>query len=205
MPDHPVKKKLRRDILPYLISSRRLERQPFFYTYSVFSFTADLLAALTALGLTSPFIHLLAPQSAQAGNRAVTTTALSDLRSSLPARLYYPALALVVTWIMVRVFFTRQNGAKRSVLAQSCRQTMKQAQIKLYKVLAESNPMPDLNKLLDEDITPTIDRNVQEGSWPWEPFAPQIDADVSILLKELCDKFEELWMVPPTPDLRQVP
>jgi len=186
MPDHPVKRTLVRDVLPYLVSAKRLRRQWFFLLYLIFGYATDLVVALTAIGITAPFLILLTGTDK---DKPSLVTALG----SVPSWLYYPALILVVVWIFLRVTFNREDGQKRAVLARSCAQILRQAQANLTTALSKSDPMPALTELLEKSIRPTVDRNIQENSWPWEPFAPRIEAEVQAELNRLCGIYERDW------------
>ena len=113
--------------------------------------------------------------------------------ASVPMWLYYPTLVFALAWIVLRVAFNREEGQKRAVLARSCTQMMKQVEAKLHRVLLKQDPMAGLNGLVDEQIAPTVDRNIQENAWPWAGPAPDIDQEVEKQLVRLCSKFESNW------------
>jgi hypothetical protein len=190
MADHPVKRKLRNDVLPPIVSSKRLHKQWFCRVNFIFVYATDVIVALTALGLTSPWLSFI--QEKPAGPNAKPTS-LSEILAATPQWLYYPALILVLAWIILRVTFIREEGQKKAVLAKSCAQALRQANGKLFRVLGKPNPMPDLNKILDEEISPAIDRNIQEKVWPWDIHAPDITNEVEAQLADLCARFESDW------------
>lgn len=107
--------------------------------------------------------------------------------------LQIPTVVAILTWVTLRVVFTRQGGQKRAVLAKSCIQTMKQAEARLHRVLIKSDPMPDLNSLVEEQIAPTVDRNIQEDAWPWSGPDPDADSEVEKQLLLLCNKYQGNW------------
>ena len=191
MPDHPVKRKLRGEILPYLVSSQSLPRQWFYRLHAVFGYTTDILAALAGIGVTTPLLQLLAPTPAS-GDEGLNASLPSAL-TTLPHWLYVPMAACVIAWIVLRVGFNREEGQKRAVLARSCRQTMKQAEARLHRILIKPDPMPELTSLVEELLVPTVDRNVQENSWPWSGPDPDADPEVEKQLAKLCEKYEINW------------
>jgi hypothetical protein len=192
MASHPVKRTLERDVLPYLISARRLRLQWFFVLHSIFGYTTDLVVALAAIGITTPLLTFLrSPVSPQ--NEPAPTQSFSTVLGSVPIFLYYPAAALVIIWIILRVTFNREDGQKRAVLAKSCTQILRQAEANLPVSLRQSDPMPGLTELLEKRIRPTVDRSIQENSWPWTPFAPAIEAEVEKELNRLCGLYESDW------------
>lgn len=195
MPNPDVKKKLRSEILPYTVSARGLRKQWFYRMHDLFGYTTDAVVALSAIGITAPWLAFLARTIASDPAMATDGTSSSGALTGIPAWLYAPALAFVVAWVILRVGFHREEGQKRAVLARSCMRTMTQAEARLYRVLPKVDPMPDLTALVDEVIAPTIDRNIQEQAWPWpgpDP-DPAVDDEVDRQLRALCMKFEENW------------
>lgn len=189
MPDHPVKRKLERDVLPYLVSARRLQGQWFCRLYGLFGLTTDLIVAFAAIGVTTPFLALLGAQVGTDKNTPSLATALA----SVPTMLYFPAAGLIILWISLRVYFNREDGQKRAVLARNCTQVLRQAEAKLPTALEKSNPMPELTELLEKSIRPTVDQGIQQNSWPWTPFAPGIEQEVDKELQLLCKRYERDW------------
>jgi hypothetical protein len=63
--------------------------------------------------------------------------------------------------------------------------------------------MPALTEMLEKHIRPTVDRNILEESWPWSPFAPSIDADVTKEVARLVSLYEGDWTPVLDPELRQ--
>jgi hypothetical protein len=68
MTDHPVKRKLERDVLPYLISARQLRKQWFYRLHTLFGYTTDLVVAFAAIGISSPLLSLLSSVRSAANN-----------------------------------------------------------------------------------------------------------------------------------------
>ena len=176
MADHPVKRTLERDVFPYLVSARRLRKQWFYRLHAIFGYTTDLVVALAAIGISSPFLRLLiSTGTADATGKPPT---LGSVLGSVPPVLVYPAAVVILTWVVLRVAFNREEGQKRAVLARNCTKVLQQAEAGLPTALATADPMPALTEMLEKRIRPTVDRNIQESSWPWLPFAPSIDDDV---------------------------
>jgi hypothetical protein len=204
MPTHPVKRTLERDVLPYLVSARRLRRQWFVLLHSIFGYTTDLVVALTTIGVATPLLALLGTTSNNT-HEGTQSPSLSTVLAALPKWLYFPTAVLVLAWIVLRVAFSREEGQKRAVLAKSCTQVLRQAESKLPTALSMPNPMPALTELLEKGIRPTVDRSIQENSWPWTPFAPEIDVEIGKELARLSASYETDWSPVDTGDLRQPP
>jgi hypothetical protein len=191
MPVHPARRTLERDLLPYFVSARLLERQWFFRLHTVFGYTTDLVVALSAIGVSAPLLTMLAASNGDP--HGAKPPGASAVLATVPAWLAVPTIILMLTWVVFRVAFNREDGQKRAVLVKSCTQVLRQAEASLAAVLAKSDPMPALNELLERNIRPTVDRTIQENAWPWLPFAPGIEAQVQREVAVLCDRFEEEW------------
>ncbi|SRR6266705_3451751 len=190
--EHPVKRALRRDVLPYLVSARRLKRQWFYTLHVVFGYTTDLVIALAAIGISTPILALAGALSNTQKDITGPAT-ISNVFNSLPAALVLPTALVIMLWVFLRVTFNRESGQKRAVLARSLLQAIRQAEANLPAILGKADPMPDLTTMLEKTIRPPVDRNIQEESWPWTPFAPDIDAEVTKQLEELCKTYETDW------------
>ena len=91
------------------------------------------------------------------------------------------------------------------MLARSCIQNLRHAEAELHNVLRVKRPLVGLTEILEKRIRPTVDRNIQETSWPWLPFAPNIQGDVQKELTSLCSLYEDEWELSSEPDLRVPP
>jgi hypothetical protein len=202
MAEHPVRRTLGRDLLPYLVSARRLRRQWFYRLHVIFGYTTDLVVALTAIGISTPLLSLVGSLS-DTKKDMTQSPSLIDVLNSIPGWLIYPAGLAVVVWIVLRVTFNREEGQKRAVLAKSCFYQLRQAEASLPTILSKSDPRPEITSLLEKTIRPPVDRNIQEKAWPWTPFAPGIDAEVVVELDALCSKYEADWMLIDSPILQQ--
>jgi hypothetical protein len=204
MADHPVKRTLERDVLPYIVSARQLRRQWFYRMHTVFGYTTDIVIALATIGIAPPLLRLLGA-TASAADAADKPPTLTSVLASLPPALVYPAAILIVVWIVIRVAFAREEGQKRAVLARSCTKVLEQAEAGLPQALGKADPMPALTEMLEKRIRPTVDRNIQESSWPWLPFAPKIEADVEKEVKAFCLKYGTDWTPVSDSGLREPP
>lgn len=189
--EHPVRRVLRRDVLPYLISAQRLKRQWFYTLHTVFGYTTDLVVALAAVGISTPLLALAGTISDT--QKEVGGGAIPGILGGLPAWLVIPTGIGILTWILLRVTFNREDGQKRAVLAKSLLLSIRQAEANLPAILSKADPMPELTVMLEKTIRPPIDRNIQEQSWPWTPFAPDIEAEVTKRLDDLCKTYEADW------------
>jgi hypothetical protein len=202
MPDQQVNRTLERDVLPYLVSARQLKKQWFYRLHTLFGYTTDLVGGLAAIGVSSPFLILLVTKDADAGG---PTPSLASVLAGIPSFLVYPAAIVIIGWVILRVAFTREEGQKRAVLARSCIQNLRQAEADLHNLLRARQPLAGLTEMLEKRIRPTVDRNIQETSWPWVPFAPNIDSEVQTELNSLVTRYGADWVSGGDPDLRVPP
>lgn len=202
MTEHIVRKTLRLRLLPYLVSAKRLRRQWFYQLHTVFGYTTDVTVALSAIGISLPFLTLAGALANT--QEKLPSSSLADALHSAPPWLIFPATTVILLWLILRVAFIREHGQKRAVLAGSCFQQLREADASLHTILAEPNPMPELTKLLKK-ILPPVDRNIQDEVWPWTPFAPDIDDEVTRRLEELCALYESFWTPIESPEVQQRP
>lgn len=198
--EHPVATKLRREILPWLISARRLRSQWFYWLHETFGYTTDGLAALAAVGLVPAAVAKLVA-AGEASPGASTGVAAAAFTGVSPTLAFLFSLVLGV-WVLLRVVFARQEGQKRAVLAKSCARTLRAAHAELYKILIEPDPMPAINKLYVDRIWPTVDRTMQEDGWTFTGFAGGIEVEVENELAQLCQRFASGWREVPHAALR---
>jgi len=202
MAEHPVRRTLRRDLLPYLISARRLRRQWFYWLHVVFGYTTDLIVGLAAIGISAPILEFFGTWS-NTKKETIHSPSLLSLLESVPGWLIYPTGLTILLWVLLRVAFNREEGQKRAVLAKSCFLLLRQTEAKLPAILSLSNPLDELTKLLEKTIRPPVDRNIQEQAWPWTPFAPGINNEVEKKLQDLCSMYETDWEPIDSPALQQ--
>jgi hypothetical protein len=194
MPNDLVIHKLEHHVVPYIVSGRRLRRQWFYMTNTLFGYTTDTLGAVATLGLTVP---PLLSQLDAAGSSDTEQASIIQQINGLPEGLYYPVLLVAVLWVILRMVFARENGQKRAVLAKSAAGSMRQAEVMLHQHLTLPDPLPALNELLDKHLAPTVQRTMYEEAWPWVPFAPGIDEEVKKLTAQLVTRYGKDWTPPP--------
>jgi len=205
MAEHPVRRKLRIGVLPWVVSGRRLRRQWLLRLHSWYGFSTDAIVALSSIGLASPWFSLLSSGGASEGEEGAPAAQVNDLVAALPKSVYYPAVLLIVTWILIRVRFEHEGGSKRAILAKSCARSLGRVETQLYRVLDKADPMPDLNRLLDEELFPAIDRCKQEDAYPFDGIAPGTEKEIEEALDHFCSRFEEGWAPAPGPLERAAP
>jgi hypothetical protein len=201
MAEHPVRRVLRRDLLPYLVTARRLPKQWFYLLHVLFGYTTDLVVVLSAVGVSAPLLGMLGPLD-QTG-RGAPSPSLPAALQSVPGLVMIPTAAILVFWLALRVTYNREDGQKRALLAKSCRRQLRKAEASLPAILSTPDPMPEIAKLLEKGIRNPVDQYISDEAWPWLPFAPGIDAEVDRELEAWCSKYESDWTPITTPALQQ--
>lgn len=206
MSDHPVKQKLERSVVPYLVSARHLKKQWFYRFHRVFGYSSDFVGALSVIGVGTPLLPFFIKLNEPIDPSSSTIQSAVVYLDSLPSGLYWTLVLIVVSWLAMRIFYIREEGHKKAVLVTSCVQAFKLVETKLHQILGKQDPMPALNEMLETLIFPVVDRNAQEGAWPWGGPAPStiIGNDARTLLDELCTNYQAGWATPPNTDLRAV-
>jgi hypothetical protein len=182
MGQHPIEIKLRRDIVPYLVSSDQLKWQPVHVAYFLYARLGDVLAALAGAGLSHPLLEVMQDKGA---------VSASNLTWRTPA-----ALAILLGWALLKVMATSNDGAKRATLMRSCRREVQQIRAKLSRILGSSSPMPELESM-QVDIAALVDRHIVEGSWPFSPVCPDADSLANAEVQALVTRFGSGWEAPP--------
>ncbi len=197
MVEHPVRRTLKRDLLPYLVTGRRLHRQWFYRLHHIFGYTTDLVVALSTVGVSAPLLAMLGPSGPPNAGGAPPASMTSVLQS-VPSWLMVPTAMGLALWLFLRVAFNREDGQRRAILAKNCHRILRKAEASLPDILSAPDPMPAITKLLEKNIRNPVDQCVFDEAWPWLPFAPGIEAEVDREVEALCSKYEGDW----TPVLR---
>jgi hypothetical protein len=192
MTEHPVRRVLKRDLFPYLVTGRRLHRQWFYRLHRIFGYTTDFVVALSTVGVSAPLLAMLGP-AGQASSGGGASPSMSAVLQSVPSWLMVPTALGLILWLFLRVAFNREDGQRRAVLAINCHKMLRKAEASLPAILATPDPMPEITKLLEKSIRNPVDQCVFDEAWPWLPFAPDIEVEVNREVDAWCAKFEADW------------
>ena len=188
MSDHPVRRKLRGTVIPYVVSAKRLRKQPIYIAHWVHVYTNDLLAAMIGLGLANPVLRLFSGEDASAAQ---------VMKSFGETAWAIPTIVAAVLWALFKIILTRQGAEKRAVLMRSCRTEFETYQFEITETLGAGDPLDGLNEIY-ERIMGTVKRHLAERAWPWPSgHAPDIDLEVDREVEALCRKYESGWAPPP--------
>jgi hypothetical protein len=199
----PVIIKLRDDILPWVESAKLLRQAWFYRLHVVFGYTTDLTIALGTIGISLPILQVLRQTEGADDGQGI---ALASALPKDPFWLYAFAFSSVLIWVFLRVLFNREEGQKKAVLARSCVRTMEHVDFKIHQILMTAQPIDALNELLEKTISPTIDRNVQEGSYNVDQFSQElIDGLVEKRLNSLNKRYGSKWAKQALADFRRAP
>lgn len=194
MSEHPVRRKLRQEIIPYVVSADLLRKAWYYRLHAFYSYWGDMIAGLSALGIGHPLINAFLPPNSE--NKGVSVD-LSKIIEGSSAWFLIPGFISALAWFGARMIFTREDGRTKAVLARSCCRSFQQIELKLHLILIGSYPMPELSDLALTQVQPLVDRGIQDGFWIWAGPAPEIDSNVEIKLGAFCEKYENNWVAAP--------
>jgi hypothetical protein len=188
-PDHPVRQILERQIIPYLVSSKKLKRQPFYIVYNMHVYSRDILAGLIGVGLSTPIMVVAAKALGSDAGGNATLQSLSGTMSPLWLTVVVIAAIALVS---LKVYVNRSNADERAILTKTCEREMLTASANLFSVLDETDPMNALIAIKNNMVEIKL-RHAQTWPWDYEP-APGIDQEVQARVQRLCEAFGHNWV-----------
>lgn len=191
-PTHPVRQILESGILPYLISAKKLRRQPFYVAYNIHVYSRDILAGLIGVGISSPVMKLFAESLGE--NQSAKGASEAGLMH-IPPPWFAVVIAAAVVMVSLRVYVNNSKADERAILLRKCASDMRAASFNLYTILDTADPM---NELIEMRNKLTAIANSHVGAWPWdfEP-PPGIQAEVQERVGRLCVRFGARWLTAP--------
>jgi hypothetical protein len=191
--DHYVLSKLCDELLPWMISGRRVGSQWFVYLAAFYAYGGDFAAAVAGLGVGAPIVAFAQGKLPSGQN------ALDVLRSALPPSLFVVGLAALFFWVVVRLVVQREEVVARALLAREFARSINALYAQLWQGLAVADPMPKIvaiQKSVDERVEDAIKNRV----WPYDPAPPppaHIDGDLKKTVHQIRVQFMSRWAPPP--------
>jgi len=190
-----IKRKLERDILPYLESAERLTSWTPFRLYSLYFWLGELFVLLVGLGISHPALRLLAAKNPEAASTAPNTPIIASLGEGL---LFWIAVIGLLAWGLLKIYVVRNDLEKRCSLIRSNLKHFRQVRMQLSASLTKPNPMEELLKI-HADLGDTINRMLGEDAWPWpRELAPDIEIVVTKEVERYVKTYAECWTDVPT-------
>jgi hypothetical protein len=191
--DHYVLRKLCNQILPWLISGRRLKRLWFVRVGAFWSYTGDLAAAMAGLGIGTPLVALTSGKKTLDGK-----TGLDVIREVFPGQLFYVGAIGLIAWVILRLVVQREDIVTRALLARDCVQSMRALRQQLWISLSDADPMPRIT-LIQKSIDDQVQNAIKNRVWPWEPLPPseEIATELKSMIDEIRTRFMNGWAPPP--------
>jgi len=195
---HPIERKLRVEICPYLVTAKRLSRWRPYRVYLGYSYLGEVFVLLAGFGFANPVTSFLSggQGNSQSGEKVVTVAQF--LAGSWVG---WTALILLLIWGVVKFYIRREDLEKRCSLLKSCQQQCAQLEYQLRKALPVSDPMEELTKIQTK-IGDLVDVNIAERSWCHSGPEPGIDTLVDKYCSELVSSFSGYWI--PAPNLDRI-
>jgi len=197
-----IKRKLERDILPYLESAERLTSWTPFRLYALYFWLGELFVLLVGLGISHPALRLLAAKTPEATSTASNAPIIATLGEGI---LFWIALIGLLAWGLLKIYVVRNDLERRCSLIRSNLKHFRQVRVQLTASLRNPNPMEELLKI-QEDIGETLNRMLGEEAWPWtRELAPDIERVVKIEVERYLTAYADGWTgVPETADVQQL-
>jgi hypothetical protein len=190
---HPVEKKLRSQILPYLVMAEKLDEWKLIWIYTVYRYCGEFFLLVGGIGLSNPIINYLT------GSSGVATDSASGTQSTIIGYLSGNPYAwififLILAWGLVKFYVNQNDLEKKYTLAKSCQLQCRKCDKDMHDVLSQKNPIPDLDSIRTR-ISAVIDRNIIEDAWPFHSDDPSITKRVDEIAVQLVKKFQGEWEI----------
>ncbi|SFI70934.1 hypothetical protein [Nitrosomonas sp. Nm34] len=193
---HPIERKLRVEICPYLITGKRLNKWTPYRVYIAYSYLGEVFVLLAGFGIANPVMVFLSGgqgTSAPVGNPSTVAEFLSG------NWLGWMAIVLLVIWGLIKFYIRSEDLEKRCSLLRSCKQQCMQIEYQLLQVLATETPMEKL-PTLQAKLYELVDRNIAERSWQFSGPEPGIENEVDAYCNQLISKYSSFWLPAPSVD-----
>ncbi len=184
--DHYILRKLCDELLPWMISGKKIGRQWFVHLAIFYSYTSDLAAALAGLGIGAPVAALIQGQTVSGQN------ALEVLRAALPKGWFVTGVIAAIVWIILRLVVQREDVVKRALLAREYARAINASYAQLYQALATSDPMPQIS-VIQKSVDDRVQDAIKNGIWPWDPPVPP-SAEIEVELRNAIVHFRTVYM-----------
>ncbi len=185
-----IKRKLERDIVPWLESAEKYTSWTLFRMYSLYFWLGELFVFLVGLGFSHPAFRVLAPQAAKETGTPPGQPIIASLGEGI---MFWLALIGLVAWGLLKVYVMKNDLEKRCSLIKSGVRQFRQFRRQLNTILQNANPMEGLLQL-QEAINETVDRMNGEDAWPWpRGLALGIEALVAEEVDRYVREYADSW------------
>lgn len=173
------------DLLPYVLSGRRLKKQVFYRVHTFYIYSRDILALLVGFGLGFP------------GARSLAQNPNENLGPALAKLSFWhwlPAIFLILLVAFLRVYISRESVEKRAVLLLECEAELDAKFMEIQQALQTRNPLPKLTTIRNS-VTLIVQRHRKSKSYPYvDGFAAGTEVEAELEAKKLCDKNKHYWL-----------
>jgi len=181
-----IERKLRHEILPYLITAEHLRRWRPLRIYTFYVYAGEVFVLLAGLGIATPITRALAD------GKGSTSTGYSQLLDVLGSGYMAAAsIALLLIWGLLKFYVRTEDLPKRCNLLKSSIRQCSQLSFQVKQAVAKPDPMPSLISIQDK-LSYLIDRSIAEDAWP-DPVFPDIDHEVDKYLTGLIAPHKANW------------
>jgi hypothetical protein len=188
--DHYIQRKLANELLPYMVAGPRLTHRWFVRLASFYGYIADFAAALAGLGIGAPIVALLS------GKTPEGKSAFEVLQEVLGPSWFGIGIAALIVWVIIRLVVQREDVLNRALLARDCAQGMLESRAKLWAILPQKAPMPEITaiqKTVDDRVANAVKNKVWHPAWKPLPPDQEIAAELNLAIAEIRARFMSNW------------
>jgi hypothetical protein len=174
------------DLLPYILSGRYLRKQTFYRVHTLHAYTRDVLAIMIGLGLGFPGARIWESSFHPSESFGATL-------SSLPWYAWLPAVVLVASAAILKVYVTRESVERRAHLVDECETDFDVKYIEIVNALQLKNPLQKLASIRN-NVASIVTHHTRARSYTFRGgWATGTNIEAKIQAKELCDSNERHW------------
>jgi len=198
MASHPIERKLRIEICPYIVTSKHLRKWPPYFIYMAYSYVGEVFVLLAGFGFANPIMSFLTAGQAVAAKEAVEQepTIVKFLSGS---DIGWISLILLLIWGLLKFYIKTEDLEKRCSLLKSYIQQCAQFEFRLIRALALEEPMDEVIKIHTK-LMDLVDRNIAERSLLDTGIDSKFDDETKQYCDRLIAKYSDNWKQPPIND-----
>ncbi len=174
--------KLSRSILPRMSGSESYKWHRRNVAYNVHRYVSELALVLVGVGFSHPALVFMSGQQESAS--------LAGAFDGYSPGFLIPAVLVVATWILIRVYVTAEKLTEKGPIASMCARDLERARADLNTILMSSEPLTSLSKL-QKEVTDIVNRAYSVGAWPWA-IGPSESCNSKA--EEYCRDYASQWL-----------
>lgn len=186
---HPVERKLRREICPYVAMVEHLRRSRRLKVYSVYMYVGDIAALLGGFGIAPEVMRFINSESASPAQQASA--------GALSGSLGWIGVVLLLGWGMMKIYVKRSRLDEHYQLITSSYERIIDLYGDVRTALRTPDPMQQLNDA-QTGMESTENLCVVKKAWPVNANTAMVQADVDRMVDDLVDTYGQYWTAAPS-------